>query len=224
MTTRTNTTAHAPRKRAKAPTWEILIPTIPHRHDKLTALLSVLEPQVRSGFGVIVYRDNLHLPYGPKCQALAEAATAEYISFLSDDDSVAPDFVKRVDEALEQRPDYVGFKVRFTQDGIPQRPVIHSLDLGKWDDQPDAYYRDIVHFNPIRRDLATRAPFTGHEVTDRDWADDMRRQGCVKTQVFIDDEIHYYQHTIHDFILTARRPMDPDDIPALPEYRWVRYL
>lgn len=208
----------------KPPSWDILIPTIPHRHDKLVRLLDTLKPQVRPGFSVIVYRDNLETPYGPKCDALMNASKAEYISFLSDDDSVAPDFVKRIDKALKTRPDYVGFKVRFHEDGVLQRPVIHSLEYGCWDDRPDAYVRDIVHFNPIRRELAIQAPFRGHEITDREWADDLRALGIVKTQVFIDAEIHYYQHTLSDFILTGRRPMPDEDIPPLPGYRWVRYL
>lgn len=40
-------------------TWQILIPTIPHRHDKLAGLLETLDAQMRPGVGVLAYRDNL---------------------------------------------------------------------------------------------------------------------------------------------------------------------
>jgi hypothetical protein len=36
-------------------------------------------------------------------------------------------------------------------------PVYHSLKYGGWVNNPEALYRDIVHFNPIRRDLAVQA-------------------------------------------------------------------
>jgi hypothetical protein len=206
----------------KRPTWDILIPTIPHRHDKFVDLLEILKPQITPGVGVIAYLDNLQAQYGPKCQALGEASNAEYVSWLSDDDKPRDDFVEKIRAALDERPDYVGYKVRFTEDGVPQRPVIHSLRYKGWDDQPDAYYRDIVHFNPMRRELALQATFRGNDISDREWADDLRAVGCVKTEVFIDDEILHYKHTLADFILTQRRPME--DPPARPEYPFLRYI
>ena len=47
-----------------------------------------------------------------------DMATADYTSHLANDDSVAPDFIPRVLEAMESDPDYVGFKVRYTEAGV----------------------------------------------------------------------------------------------------------
>src|SRR4051794_16942503 len=97
--------------------WQILIPHMPHRHDALVRLLDVLVDQVRPGVEVLVYTDNLDVSYREKLQTLYDAATAEYVSSLGNDDSVAPDFIPRILEAMETRPDYVGYRVRYTEGG-----------------------------------------------------------------------------------------------------------
>ena len=44
-------------------TWDILIPHMPHRHDRLVELLDVLEPQIQPGVQVLIYSDNLEASY-----------------------------------------------------------------------------------------------------------------------------------------------------------------
>jgi hypothetical protein len=60
--------------------------------------------------------------------------------------------------------------------------VFHTLKYGGWVNNPDALYRDIVHFNPIRRDLAIQGEWEGGDGADRRWADQLRALGCVKTR------------------------------------------
>jgi hypothetical protein len=91
--------------------WEILIPHIPHRHAKFVELLEVLRPQMMPGVGVVVYADNLEADYPTKLQRLTEAATADYISGASNDDSVSDGFVPVIMAALKRKPDYVGFDI-----------------------------------------------------------------------------------------------------------------
>lgn len=205
--------------------WEILIPHIPHRHAQLLRLLDALEPQMRRGVAVVIYSDNLEVGYGDKCQALLQASSAEYVSWLSNDDGVAPDFVPAILEALEQKPDYVGFRVRYTEDGVPQLPVYHSLRYPGWFSTGTGIYRDLMHYNPIRRDLALMVRFSHEDpyLADRIWANDLRNLGCVKSEVFIDREMHYYQHSNGDHFITARQPY-PEPLPVLPEYPFVRYI
>ena len=200
--------------------WQILIATIPHRHAKLTELLGILDKQMQPGISVLVYRDNLEASYAAKMQTLMDAATGEYVSAISDDDSVSPDFIPRVMEALKNRPDQVGFRVRYTEAGILQKPVIHSLSCGGWIDSGPEYLRDIMHFNPVRRELAQRVKFRGF-ACDVEWADDLRELGIIKTEVFIDDEIFYYQRDGGDNIHVSRQPWQEQDIPELPRYPWL---
>lgn len=206
-----------------APRYQILIPHIPHRHAKLLDLLNVLEQQMRPGVQVLIYTDNLQVSYAQKCQALVDAADADYISHLANDDLVAPTFIPRILEALEQNPDYVGFRVRYTEAGVRQQPVIHSLACGCWSDTPDVLMRDLMYYNPIKLELARKVRFRG-PYCDVEWADDLRALGCVKTEVFIDEELHYYQRDSSDNFHTPRQPMPEHLIPALPDYPFVEHL
>lgn len=206
--------------------WQILIPHIPHRHDTLVELLDALAAQMRPGVQVIIYPDNLEASYATKLQALADAADAEYTSHLSNDDLVAEDFIPAILGAFKQEPDYVGFKVLYTLNGVPQMACVHSLQAGGWRDTPECLYRDLMYYNPIRRDLAEMVTFRG-DYCDREWADDLRALGCVKNEVFIDRELHHYRWSTADNFHTGRQPVPEDQIPELPSikaYPFVKYI
>lgn len=214
------------------PTWDLLIPTIPHRHETLCRLLAELDRQAQPGFGVRVYRDNLDRPgilSYEKWQDLADSSQADYVSWAGDDDMVAPDFVPRIMAALESRPDYVGFMVRFTLDGVLQLPVEHSLRNPGWADWP-RMTRDITHFNPVRRELALLARWGTWKTPgeDADWAAALRATGQVKTEEWIPDEMYYYQRgstPSGNFWATAvRDPVPPEEIKPLPDYPWLTVL
>lgn len=206
------------------PTWDILITSIPHRHGKLLRLLDELGRQVPKyeGTGVILYRDDLELCYGGKTQALIDAATADYVCCIDDDDMVAPHFVQDITFALLSRPDYVGFKVRWTRDGVQQRPVTHSLACGGWHDHGHQLERDITQFNPVRRDLALLGRWEGGWEAERRWANEVRATGCVKDEVFIDEELYWYQETPGDGFQVQRQPLGT--VPPLPGYPWLRQI
>jgi hypothetical protein len=205
------------------PRWQILIPTIPHRHAKLSGLLRQLDAQMQLGVQVVVYRDNLETSYAGKLQALMDAATGVYVSVLSDDDGVCPDFLPRVYAAMDSGPDQVGFRVRYTEAGVRQQPVIHSLTCGGWSDGAAELRRDIMYFNPVRRELAQRARFRG-PYCDAEWAEDLRALGCIQTEVFIDAEMLYYQRDAADNFHTPRQPAAAGQILPLPRYCWLAEL
>jgi Glycosyl transferase family 2 len=94
--------------------WDILICSVEHRTTQLVTLLTALEIQLNAAWpvGIHVYRDNLEVGYGAKCQALLESSSADYVSFIDDDDMVEPDFIATVLTALTEVPDYVGYKVK----------------------------------------------------------------------------------------------------------------
>jgi hypothetical protein len=201
----------------------MLIATIPHRHGQLLDLLSVLDAQVQPGFSVLAYRDNLETTLAPKLQALLDAATAEYVSVISDDDSVSPDCVPRMMEALRSRPDQVGYRARYVRDGAPVKPVVHSLACGGWIDDGPEFQRDIFYFSPVRRELARQVRFRDINI-DGKWAADMRALGIIRTEVFIDDELFYYQGSSADNIATVRQPLPAESITPLPAYPWLTFL
>lgn len=204
--------------------WQILIPTIPHRHAVLTELLGVLAAQMAPDVEVLIYHDNLEASYTEKLQALADAATADYTSHLADDDSVAPDFIPRILEAFTEDPDYVGFRVRYTEKGVEQLPVVHSLTGYGWYTTYTTIVRDLMYYNPIRRELAEEVRFRGR-YCDMEWAEDLRKLGHVETQVFIDDQMLYYRHDSSNNFHTPRQPFPANEIPLPPmDYPFVRYI
>jgi hypothetical protein len=202
-------------------TWDILICSIPHRQEKLHLLLKELDRQISetSEVGVRICYDNLQSSYGSKCNALLCSSEAEYVSFIDDDDMVAPDFIQLVLVALDTQPHYVGFPVKFTSNGAPMIRVEHSLRHGGWHDTGEMLKRDIAQFNPIRRDIAMLGLWQGGNGAERDWSNAVRASGQCSEEVWIDKEMYYYQHCADDTFLSGRSPYP--EVPALPQYPWL---
>jgi hypothetical protein len=208
-------------------TWDLLLPTIPHRHDLACGLLEEIARQHQPGLGVLVYRDNLQRPGNAsyaKWQALEEMSGADYTSFISDDDWIAPDFVARVMEALETGPDCVGFRYRYTIDGKPGPETVHSLRYDHWSFDGNTYVRPVGHYNPVRREAALAATWQPVQDADRYWSADLRASGRLRTEVFIDEEMYYYRETAQSWsrrLESWPEPLPAGEIPALPSYPWL---
>jgi hypothetical protein len=206
----------------------LLVTSIPHRHDTLCELLKDLDRQVTphsSHIGVLLYRDNLAVAYGDKTRALIEASSAEYVSCVDDDDLLAPDGVSRVCAALRNRPDYVGFSVAWTRDGVPQLPAEHSLRHPAWDNGADMLKRSVMQFNPIRRDIALDGEWAGGYEAERHWQAGVIAAGRCKTETWIGGPpVYLYRERSSDTFKTARTPFPPDQIRPLPQYPWLTAL
>ncbi len=210
------------------PTYDILMPSIPHRYEGLCFLLDELDRQMQPNVGVRIFYDNLACPVGRKYHILAHSSKASYISVLEDDDMISPNFIDTINEALLSRPDYVGFKVHWTHDGAPQIPVEHSLKHKEWtiyDGTNTVLYRDINQFNPMKRELALLGGYEGHppdgKAWDWHWSQGVRASGKVKTEVFIPEIMHYYRTKSADTFMTPRTPWPENEIPAVPKYDWL---
>jgi hypothetical protein len=211
-------------------TYDLLIPTIPHRHELLCALLAEIGRQWLPGVGVRVHRTQPAVPgvvpgLREKNQALLNSSTAEYVSWLDDDDWLAAAYLPKVMEALERKPDYVGFRVAYTVDGQPRMPVVHSLRYHAWEDRDGTLLRDITALNPVRRDLANLGRWDTAEQehgADHHWASQVRQSGLCKTEVFLDEDMYHYRYRPGDSYLSPREPVP--DWPPLPEYPWLTAL
>jgi hypothetical protein len=92
-------------------------------------------------------------------------------------------------------------------------------------------YRDIGIHNPIKRELALLATWaTDHQSADVTWARDLRNTGRVKDEVWIPEELYYYQEaTSGEKVLGSwslwgaggPQPMPADEIKPVPEYPWL---
>ena len=209
-------------------TWDLLLPTIAHRHDLACGLLEEIARQHQPGLGVLVYRDNLQLRGNAsyaKWQALEEMSAADYTSFISDDDWVAPDFVARIMEALGSGPDCVGFRYRYTVDGVPGPGVVHSLRYDGWSgNESGDFTRPIGHYNPIRRELALLAEWKPVQDADRHWSAALTASGQLRTEAFIDEEMYWYRETGESWsrrLESWPEPLPADQIRPLPDYPWL---
>jgi glycosyltransferase involved in cell wall biosynthesis len=174
--------------------WSILILTQASRAGYLHKLLNVLVPQVRNlpevDVEIRVFDNSMDL--GANRQAMIDKCEAEYVSFVDDDDLVSENYVSMIYPFLLGGIDMVGFRVYMTFDGVPQKPVIHSLACGGWREDGAAYYRDISHLNPMRRELVKQVPLEGGFGEDARWAAKMRELGIVRTEHFIDQDLYHY--------------------------------
>lgn len=214
-------------------TWDVLITTIPHRHAQLRGLLAEFDRQWQPEFGAIVYQTRAladsgdsEARYARKLQVLLEASKAGWVCFVDDDDHVAPDYVEQIVNSLKRsRPDYVGFPVHYTVDGVPQQKVSHSLQYGGWSNHPDILLRDISHLNPIRRELALQARFDTFpdHGADGNWAAALRQLGVVKTEEYISAPMYHYDFRSGGSFLNRREPWT-QRLPERPEYPWLRWI
>jgi hypothetical protein len=186
-------------------TWTILIATIGQRRDLLARLLSGLLPQVDAAAGrvnVLAYWDTGEMTkrlgsalaaIAAKRQALLDAAKSDYVSWLDDDDWVADDYVASILEALDQRPDMVGFTMEVRKNGRPHQLGLLSLRHRRWSQSDDGtYLRDITHANPIRTEIARTASFLDRRGGPEDVAWVAQLRGRVRTEVVVDKVLHHY--------------------------------
>lgn len=207
-----------------APAWDLIMAAIPHRHERLCALLAEFDRQMRPGVGLRIFYDNLVVPVGEKYNVLAHSSQADYLSVFEDDDWPAPDFVERILGALAERPDYVGFPVKWWHNGDPAgMPIEHSLRYDNWYNLPNMLQRDINQFNPIRRELALLGDYCGHPddglAWDCHWTIGVRDSGLCRTEVWIPQPMYYYRTDSQDTFMTEREPMA--EVPPVPSYPWL---
>lgn len=221
--------------------WDILICSVVKRTDDLCSLLAYLSEQIVDGVTVTVCLDNCELSYPAKSQKLLDNASSLYVSFIDDDDTVAPDYIPEIMSILAVHrlkfgvfPDYVGYNVLYTKDGEQVLPVQHSLHYKGWnviDEDPEVLTRDIVQFNPIKRELALLGKWEdpGWQADWR-WANQVRASGQVKTQAFIPAMMyHKRDRTGSDFRdgHTARSARPAEGWASdsrLPRYPWLRWI
>jgi hypothetical protein len=127
---------------------------------------------------------------GENREMLRRESKGEYISQFDDDDLPSADHVSSVIPLLDG-VDQIGWENELWIDGVkdPKRDY-HTIKAGSWHDTEDAYYRDISHLQPMRRELAMSEPMEGGHGEDRRWAERMR--GKVKTEYYIDRVMYYY--------------------------------
>jgi len=191
------------------PRWTILIATIGRRGPSLRRLLDQLLPQADAAGGQVTIEalwNNGERSLGQVRDDLLHHAASEYVSFCDDDDEVPPYLVESVLPLLDGDVHYIGWRMRCYWLGGPMKPTWHSLRYGGWREDDHAFYRDISHLNPVRRDLTAGTTFRGGWPEDRSWADQMR--GRLLTEKFAGEELYHYRFSPDDTIQAGLRPAE----------------
>ena len=134
---------------------------MPGREAMLFALLQVLEPQLKKHKAASYFIDAGAGSIGAKRQRMIEAATADYIAFVDDDDMVSADYLGRIMPCLQSRPDCVGITMHVTMDGRDWHPspiFRHSLRF-KENYQWHGQDRTPHHLCPLKRTIAIESRF-----------------------------------------------------------------
>lgn len=195
----------APQARDGAVILSVLVPTVPGREGKLARLLLSLDPQVmaRSDVELLVLRDCRGMTIGEKRSRMVALARGEYVAFVDDDDSVAPDYVETIVAHLGERPDVVCFEVVVNGHG-PTKTCYYGLSLEN-KNLPDCYHRKPNHLMAWRRDLAVSVPFPAMRTgEDTAWAN----QICARAskEIRIPRPLYSYDYDPADNSATPRPP------------------
>lgn len=149
---------------------------------------------------VLYEEDNKTISVGAKRQKLLERAKGEYIVFFDSDDWPMPNYVSEMLEALERKPDCVGFLIYMTTNGKRPQVCCHSLQYPVWKGDGKIkidgydYVRNVTHFNCVRRDLALQVGFKDLRFGEDKIYSDAVTKLC-ETEVFINKKLFHYRYS-----------------------------
>ena len=186
-----------------APLFSVLLPTVSNRAPLFALLHSEIQRQARDKpVEIITACDNKEISIGKKRQNLLEQATGDYVAYVDDDDWVVETYVDDILNALEKKPDCVGFEITCTSNGGNPQRAIASMRYPKWTDHKDGYRfnRSCYHKTPVRRDIALKVGFSDMRYgEDKPFSDGLMQH--VKTEVFIPKVLYIYRFRRENFMV-----------------------
>lgn len=177
------------------PLLSILIPTVVGRENEYDKLLSTLMNQYSGGEVDVFYiKDNKELTIGEKREKLYQSAKGLFSWQIDDDDSIAPDAIKLILDAIKSNPDIccITFAENCMMNG-EYKSSNHSIKYDKWQDNFDgyAYVRTPFYKDVIRTDIAQSVPFPNVRYNeDEQWS--MAIKPLLKNEIHIDKELYFY--------------------------------
>lgn len=188
----------------KTPLLSILIATIDERAEKLKELLERFN-DIRGGemIEIVVESDNKKMPIGKKRNKLLDRAKGEWVVYFDDDDYPYDNYVKNILSAIRthQDIDCIGIWGIMTTNGSMRQRWCHRLGYpiagGHIARQKGFdYIRPIIHFNPVKRELALKARFNDKLRFGEDMDYASRLNPLLKKEFFIaNDPLFHYRYT-----------------------------
>jgi hypothetical protein len=184
----------------------ILICTVPERESMFDRLVQRFKEII--DFYDSVYIEILQatngkeVSVGSKRQGLLEFAKGDWIVFFDDDDWPEDHYVSSILEAIKLHNDIdcIGIRGYMTTNGEKRKTWCHRLGYEiKGDGSTPTesgydYMRPIIHFNPVRRELALKAGFKDMRYgEDMDYAS--RLNPLLTKEYFIDKDLFHYRYS-----------------------------
>jgi hypothetical protein len=176
------------------PKLSILICTIMGREKSLYALLDKINMQITEDVEFLIDSSEPPITTGEKRNNLLEKANGDYIAFVDDDDLIDSKYVSLILNAIKKGPDCVGIcGIAIINGNInTARKFIHTINCTKWyTDEHGTFYRNILHLNPVKRELALKARFPNQNISE-DYVYGERLKPLLKTEVKIEVPIYLY--------------------------------
>lgn len=187
--------------------WSILIPTLLERSATFLQLEKELLKQInelglQNQIEICSISDSQfdkvnRISIGDKRNRLIDMAQGRYISFIDDDDMVAPYYIKTITLAFEKMPCVVGITGIMTIDGKIKsaRKFIHSIQYKSYFERNGVYYRTPNHLNPMLKSIAQMVQFKdAYHGEDTDWAMELSKLKPYRSEVFIENPLYYYKY------------------------------
>jgi hypothetical protein len=212
---------------APQPEWSILILTMSSRQDKFLFLLSKLLPQCaghRVEVVALYSRPGGRVPQ--LRQEMLNDARGRFVSFVDDDDLVAPNFVSAIMAAIQDpEVDSVGFQVAIWDSGVRLAPCYNTRQFGLgWWNEPSRLIRDWSMLNPVRKDIADRCTYLLSQGVGEDYEFGRQLVPLLGKEAYIDEELYYYIWDRQDSVQIRLKPHPPGCVrrPRVehPHFRW----
>lgn len=188
------------------PLLSLLIPTVIGRESQFKKLTETLYPQIakywdvkyigssKAEIEVIYDLDNKEKTIGEKREFLYSKAKGIYSWQIDDDDSIAPNAIQLILEAIKSNPDIptITFRERCMMNGV-YKTSNHSIRYDRWQDNFDGYdyVRCAFYKDVIRTDIAKSVPFPKIR-----WNEDEQWSYAIKdlltSEKHIEEELYYY--------------------------------
>lgn len=210
----------------------ILIPSLTCRTKRLNRLLFNLANSFEDKglVEVLVFIDNKEKSIGEKLNRLVGESSGEYLCFLADDDDYSNDFIKTVQEVLQNNnPDILTFDIKCHINGKYDKPTIHSIRYNSWYQNNDGYFRHLGQQNIIKSSIAKQFLFENiSSGEDERWANVVYNSGLLKTEIYIKD-IHYNYYFDVGISMSHNRANDNNqdidwEIKDLSHFKFIKFL
>jgi len=185
----------------------VCIPTVPARESLLTR--AVWSAQRFAGVEVLVAPGDR--PMGDKLNEMFARASGRMVVALDDDDMLIGDWRTAIQLAGEYAPDFIGWRVLWTEDGRYAGSVAHRHG---GDQSWSGYERGVSPKCAVATEIARSVPFWNDYTADRPWSATVQEQ--VGSAAFVDDHLYHYDHWNAHMVGTS-----PDDARYTSVQRYV---